>query len=113
MRLKWIFPWSKITCFHLLPSRLCNGPFAFALYTTAQFTDTFFVKRRKDAKKVAKLESQVPYHEGRYVSFLVLDVRRWASTYFEKQYSGNKEEVEKIKEQIASIWDKARAAAWE
>ena len=27
--------------------------------------------------------------------------------------SGNKEEVDKIKEQIAAIWDKAKAAAWE
>eukprot|EP00428_Durinskia_dybowskii_P074058 CAMPEP_0170413258 /NCGR_PEP_ID=MMETSP0117_2-20130122/31427_1 /TAXON_ID=400756 /ORGANISM="Durinskia baltica, Strain CSIRO CS-38" /LENGTH=61 /DNA_ID=CAMNT_0010671045 /DNA_START=74 /DNA_END=259 /DNA_ORIENTATION=- len=44
---------------------------------------------KKDAKKVSKLEAQIPYHEGR----------------------GNKEEVEKIKEQIDSIWQKAREAA--
>ena len=43
---------------------------------------------RKDAKKVQKLEAQIPYHEGR----------------------GNKEEVEKIKEQVALIWGKAREA---
>jgi len=43
---------------------------------------------RKDQKKVTKLEAQIPYHEGR----------------------GNKEEVEKIKEQVASIWDKAKEA---
>lgn len=43
---------------------------------------------RKDAKKVSKLEAQIPYHEGR----------------------GNKEEVEKIKEQVAMIWAKAREA---
>lgn len=45
--------------------------------------------RRKDAKKVSKLEAQIPYHEGR----------------------GNKEEVEKIKEQVEAIWEKAREAA--
>ena len=45
---------------------------------------------RKDAKKVSKLEAQIPYHEGR----------------------GNKEEVEKIKEQVAEIWEKAREAAF-
>jgi hypothetical protein len=45
---------------------------------------------RKDAKKVSKLEAQIPYHEGR----------------------GNKEEVEKIKEQISSIWAKARETAF-
>jgi hypothetical protein len=44
------------------------------------------VPDRKDAKKVGKLEAQIPYHEGR----------------------GNKEEVGKIKEQIASIWAKAK-----
>ena len=44
---------------------------------------------RKDAKKVSKLEAQIPYHEGR----------------------GNKEEVEKIKEQIAGIWQKAKEDA--
>jgi hypothetical protein len=38
---------------------------------------------------VTKLEAQIPYHEGR----------------------NNKEEVEKIKEQIASIWDKTREQA--
>jgi hypothetical protein len=37
---------------------------------------------------VTKLESQIPYHAGR----------------------GNNEEVEKIKEQIADIWQKAREA---
>ena len=45
---------------------------------------------RKDAKKVAKLEAQIPYHEGR----------------------GNKEEVEKIRGQIASIWEKTRESAF-
>ncbi|KAL7502698.1 hypothetical protein ACHAXN_000615, partial [Cyclotella atomus] len=44
---------------------------------------------RKDQKKVDKLEAQIPYHEGR----------------------GNKEEVEKIKEQVAAIWAKTREAA--
>jgi hypothetical protein len=46
----------------------------------------FFSLRRKDAKKVSKLEAQIPYHEGR----------------------GNQEEVAKIKEQIEAIWEKAR-----
>jgi enamine deaminase RidA (YjgF/YER057c/UK114 family) len=45
---------------------------------------------RKDAKKVSKLEAQIPYHEGR----------------------GNKEEVAKIKEQIDAIWEKTREAAY-
>jgi hypothetical protein len=44
---------------------------------------------RKDQKKVDKLEAQIPYHEGR----------------------GNKEEVDKIKEQVAAIWAKTREAA--
>ncbi len=44
---------------------------------------------RKDAKKVAKLEAQIPYHDGR----------------------GNKDEVEKIKQQVAAIWAKTREAA--
>ncbi|KAL7478383.1 hypothetical protein ACHAW6_004152 [Cyclotella cf. meneghiniana] len=44
---------------------------------------------KKDQKKVDKLEAQIPYHEGR----------------------GNLEEVTKIKEQVAAIWDKAREAA--
>lgn len=49
------------------------------------------VLSKKDAKKVTKLESQIPYHEGR----------------------GNKEEVQKIQDQIAAIWEKTKAAAWE
>ena len=44
--------------------------------------------RRKDQKKVDKLTAQIPYHEGR----------------------GNKEEVEKIKDQVAHIWEKAKEA---
>lgn len=44
---------------------------------------------RKDQKKVDKLEAQIPYHEGR----------------------GNKEEVEKIRDQVAAIWAKTREAA--
>jgi hypothetical protein len=44
---------------------------------------------RKDLKKVQKLEAQIPYHEGR----------------------GNKEEAEKVREQIAEIWEKAREGA--
>eukprot|EP00536_Pseudo-nitzschia_multiseries_P013409 jgi/Psemu1/309950/fgenesh1_kg.572_\ len=43
---------------------------------------------KKDQKKVTKLESQIPYHEGR----------------------GNKEEVQKIKDQIAGIWTKTKEA---
>jgi hypothetical protein len=45
---------------------------------------------KKDQKKVTKLEAQIPYHEGR----------------------GNKEEVEKIRQQVASIWEKTREAAF-
>lgn len=48
----------------------------------------FFFVNRKDLKKVSKLEAQIPYHEGR----------------------GNKDEVVKIKEQIANIWEKAKEA---
>ena len=51
----------------------------------------FLNNYRKDAKKVAKLESQIPYHEGR----------------------GNKDEAEKIRQQIKAIWDKAAAAMYE
>jgi hypothetical protein len=46
---------------------------------------------RKDAKKVSKLEAQIPYHEGR----------------------SNKEEVEKIKQQVAAIWKKTRDTAYD
>jgi hypothetical protein len=47
------------------------------------------ITNRKDAKKVSKLEAQIPYHEGR----------------------GNLEEVQKIKDQVAAIWEKARESA--
>jgi len=40
----------------------------------------------QEQKKVTKLESQIPYHEGR----------------------GNKDEVEKIRSQVEAIWEKAR-----
>ena len=50
-----------------------------------------FVPYRKDAKKVQKLEAQIPYHEGR----------------------GQKDEAEKIRQQIKGIWDKAAQAMWE
>jgi len=43
---------------------------------------------KKDLKKVTKLESQIPYHEGR----------------------GNKDDVQKIKEQIEKIWVKTKEA---
>eukprot|EP00557_Chaetoceros_sp_GSL56_P010332 CAMPEP_0176478354 /NCGR_PEP_ID=MMETSP0200_2-20121128/1139_1 /TAXON_ID=947934 /ORGANISM="Chaetoceros sp., Strain GSL56" /LENGTH=62 /DNA_ID=CAMNT_0017874281 /DNA_START=87 /DNA_END=275 /DNA_ORIENTATION=- len=45
---------------------------------------------KKDQKKVDKLTAMIPYHEGR----------------------GNKEEVEKIKQQIDDIWQKAKEALW-
>ena len=48
----------------------------------------FSWSNRKDQKKVSKLEAQIPYHEGR----------------------GNKEEVDKIKEQVKDIWAKAAEA---
>lgn len=48
-----------------------------------------FLCSRKDAKKVQKLEAQIPYHEGR----------------------GNKDEAAKLREQIEDIWSKARQAA--
>jgi hypothetical protein len=43
---------------------------------------------KKDLKKVTKLESQIPYHEGR----------------------GNKDEVQKIKDQVEKIWQKTKEA---
>jgi len=43
------------------------------------------------SKKVTKLEAQIPYHEGR----------------------GNKEEAEKIRQQIKAIWDKAIEASYD
>ena len=46
---------------------------------------------RKDQKKITKLEAMIPYHEGRK----------------------NDEEVTKLKEQVAAIWEKARAASWQ
>ncbi|KAL7464547.1 hypothetical protein ACHAXS_004883 [Conticribra weissflogii] len=46
---------------------------------------------KKDQKKVDKLASQIPYHEGR----------------------GNLDEVTKIKDQIDAIWQKAKEAAYE
>ena len=49
-----------------------------------------FIANRKDQKKVTKLEAQIPYHEGR----------------------GNKEEAEKLRQQIADIWDKAKETAF-
>jgi hypothetical protein len=60
-----------------------------ASYWHRQLQLTPFAIFRKDQKKVTKLEAQIPYHEGR----------------------GNKEEVEKIKEQIAGIWEKAKEEA--
>jgi len=45
---------------------------------------------KKEQKKVAKLEAQIPYHAGR----------------------GHKDEVEKIQQQIKDIWQKAREAAF-
>jgi len=45
---------------------------------------------KKDQKKVTKLEAKIPYFDGR----------------------GNKEEVEKIKQQIEAIWVKTREAAF-
>jgi hypothetical protein len=51
-------------------------------------TQTVFYFNRKDNKKVTKLLAQIPYHEGR----------------------GNKDEVEKIRNQVDNIWEKTRAA---
>mmetsp|Transcript_22666 Transcript_22666/g.45889 ORF Transcript_22666/g.45889 Transcript_22666/m.45889 type:complete len:118 (+) Transcript_22666:156-509(+) len=46
---------------------------------------------KKDQKKVDKLAAQIPYHEGR----------------------GNLEEITKIKDQIDTIWQKAKEAAYQ
>eukprot|EP00979_Chaetoceros_neogracilis_P003247 scaffold575_cov158-Chaetoceros_neogracile.AAC.2 len=45
---------------------------------------------KKDQKKVFKLTAMIPYHEGRR----------------------NDAEVAKIKEQVESIWQKTKEAAW-
>lgn len=57
-------------------------------YTRSHTPSPLSYHYRKDAKKVTKLEAQIPYHQGR----------------------GNTDEVDKIKNQIESIWAKARAA---
>ena len=53
---------------------------------------SFFLSytNRKDQKKVDKLAAMIPYHDGRK----------------------NTEEVDKIKQQIAKIWEKTREAAY-
>jgi|EP00590_Aulacoseira_subarctica_P002234 hypothetical protein len=48
------------------------------------------VLSKKDQKKVSKLEAQIPYYLGR----------------------NQPEEVDKVKEQIADIWAKAKQAAF-
>jgi hypothetical protein len=70
-------------------SSFCIGTLSF--HNLLTFAHLYELSNRKDQKKVTKLEAQIPYHEGR----------------------GNKDEVIKIKEQIADIWEKARAAALE
>jgi hypothetical protein len=75
-----------------LLNRFDRNPFSNCLVVHGTYLSTFATqKKRKDLKKVTKLEAQIPYHEGR----------------------GNKDEVVKIKEQIADIWEKAKAAALE
>jgi hypothetical protein len=66
--------------------QIFQTPFPFHTFSN---TVLFHREPRKDAKKVHKLEAQIPYHEGR----------------------GNKDEVEKIKQQIDAIWTKTREAA--
>ena len=62
----------------------------FLTYSDESSCVNIAISFRKDQKKVTKLEAKIPYFEGR----------------------GNKEEVEKIKEQIESIWVKTREAAF-
>eukprot|EP00588_Corethron_pennatum_P016150 CAMPEP_0194304216 /NCGR_PEP_ID=MMETSP0171-20130528/2001_1 /TAXON_ID=218684 /ORGANISM="Corethron pennatum, Strain L29A3" /LENGTH=62 /DNA_ID=CAMNT_0039055417 /DNA_START=96 /DNA_END=284 /DNA_ORIENTATION=- len=45
---------------------------------------------KKEQKKVSKLEAQIPFHEGR----------------------GHKDEAEKIRQQIKTIWEKATEASY-
>jgi hypothetical protein len=72
--------------------RFDRNAFSNCLVVHGTYLSTFATQNyRKDLKKVTKLEAQIPYHEGR----------------------GNKDEVVKIKEQIADIWEKAKAAALE
>ncbi|EJK53522.1 hypothetical protein THAOC_27029 [Thalassiosira oceanica] len=66
-----------------LPNRFSFNPLPINFAINSEYR-----KRRKDQKKVDKLTAQIPYHEGR----------------------GNKDEVTKIKEQVESIWQKARDA---
>jgi hypothetical protein len=53
-----------------------------------QFKEEELTLSKKDQKKVSKLEAQIPYHEGR----------------------NNKEEVIKIKQQVADIWETTKQA---
>ena len=69
-----------LVALHLLTKGTLSHPFS--------FSSTHSNNNRKDAKKVTKLESQIPYHAGR----------------------GNNDEVEKIKGQIEAIWQKTRDA---
>lgn len=59
-------------------------------FSILDWNTCFFCDHRKDAKKVQKLESQIPYHEGR----------------------GNFEEAQKVREQIEDIWRKAKETAY-
>ena len=68
-------------------SQIFSEPFERS-FNDRSLTTFLSLTTRKDAKKVHKLESQIPYHEGR----------------------GNNEEVEKIKAQIDAIWAKTREA---
>ena len=79
----WHFPMQR-GCGRLLSStqKICYS------HVIPSFYSLSLSLYRKDAKKVSKLEAQIPYHEGR----------------------GNQEEVAKIKEQIEAIWEKAREA---
>jgi hypothetical protein len=74
-----------------LLNRFDRNPFSNCLVVHGTLSTFATQNNRKDLKKVTKLEAQIPYHEGR----------------------GNKDEVVKIKEQIADIWEKAKAAALE
>jgi len=72
-----------------------NEEVTLSKYVSHEHTCHIFVSHasaasRKDAKKVQKLEAQIPYHEGR----------------------GNKDEAQKIRDQVAAIWEKAKEAAF-
>lgn len=82
---------SEFDTIWMLDAFITEGPFRSHGHVFIYFKLLPVLLSRKDQKKVDKLAAQIPYHEGR----------------------GNLEEVTKIKDQIDTIWQKAKEAAYE